>query len=391
MSWTSPADLRRQVENWWDKGLLLAEPGKDEPEFPRRLTLKTPNSAEITAQFEAVRRWAEGLQAIPHVRLEYRDFSHRVFGQNRLPAAAWLDSAAAAATLIGKHKECAVFAQIQAFTAKMQPQLLPWLQKRPLRALEHAAHWEKLLAVVTWLQAHPRPGIYLRQIDQPGIDSKFVESHRALLAELLDLALSPQAIDLSASGIAGFNRRYGFLDKPERIRCRFLDPACAPAPWLSHADLTLDSASFAALQPAVERIFITENEINFLAFPGVSRSLLIFGAGYGFTALAQAGWLRDKAIHYWGDIDTHGFAILNELRAYLPQVQSLLMDTPTLLANRALWGQESSPIQHDLPRLTPEERQLYDTLRQQTLGPTLRQEQERIPLAQLHAQLENLP
>ena len=50
MSWTSPADLRRQVENWWDKGLLLAEPGKDEPEFPRRLTLKTPNSAEITAQ-----------------------------------------------------------------------------------------------------------------------------------------------------------------------------------------------------------------------------------------------------------------------------------------------------------------------------------------------------
>lgn len=391
MNWTSPADLRRQVENWWDKGLLLAEPGKDEPEFPRRLTLKTPNSAEITAQFEAVRRWAEGLQAIPHVRLEYRDFSHRVFGQNRLPAAAWLDSAAAAVTLIGKHKECAVFAQIQAFTAKMQPQLLPWLQKRPLRALEHAAHWEKLLAVVTWLQAHLHPGIYLRQIDQPGIDSKFVESHRALLAELLDLALPPQAIDFSASGIAGFNRRYGFLDKPERIRCRFLDPACAPAPWLSHADLTLDSASFAALQPAVERIFITENEINFLAFPAVSRSLLIFGAGYGFTALAQASWLHDKAIHYWGVIDTHGFAILNELRAYLPQVQSLLMDTPTLLANRALWGQESSPIQHDLPRLMGDEQQLYDTLRQQTLGPTLRLEQERIPLAQLHAQLENLP
>ncbi|MCE1183480.1 MAG: DUF2220 domain-containing protein, partial [Rhodocyclales bacterium] len=128
-----------------------------------------------------------------------------------------------------------------------------------------------------------------------------------------------------------------------------------------------------------------------LAFPTISHSLLIFGAGYGFTALAQASWLRDKAIHYWGDIDTHGFAILNELRAHLQQVQSLLMDTPTLLANRALWGQENSPIQHDLPRLTGDEQQLYDTLRQQSLGPALRLEQERIPLAQLHAQLENLP
>ena len=27
---------------------------------------------------------------------------------------------------------------------------------------------ERLLAVVAWLQAHPRPGVYLRQVDAPG-------------------------------------------------------------------------------------------------------------------------------------------------------------------------------------------------------------------------------
>lgn len=386
MSWTTPGELHQQVESWWNKGLIF-----DEATFPRRLTLKTPTSSEITEQFDAVRRWAQALQEMPLIRREYREFRHRLFGNNRLPCEVWLDSAEAAAALIGKRKALAVFAQIQALTVKTQPKLLSWLQKRPLRALEVADEWEKLLAVVGWLQAHPRPGIYLRQIDLPGIDSKFVEARRGLLAELLDLALLGEAIDNRASGLAGFNRRYGFRDKPERIRCRFLDPACAPLPHLAHADLTLDAAAFALLNPAVDRVFITENEVNFLAFPAVDRSLLIFGAGYGFAALAQAAWLRDKAIHYWGDIDTHGFAILNELRGHFPQVQSLLMDYATLLANRALWGQESSPIQHDLPRLTGDEKQLYETLHLQTLSQALRLEQERIPLAQLHAQLENLP
>jgi hypothetical protein len=395
MTWTTPGDLRRQLERWWDKGLLLegqllAESGLDEAAFPRRLTLKTPNSAEITTQFDAVRRWAEALQAMPHIRLEYREFSHRIFGQNRLPAAAWLDRAEDAGMLLGKRKEQKLFAQILALTANEQPKLLPWLHKRPLRALDYSAAWEQLLAVVAWLQAHPRPAIYLRQIDQPGIDSKFVEAHRAVLTELLDLALPTEAIDDAATGISGFNRRYGFLDKPERIRCRFLDPASAPAPWLAKSDLTLDSASFAALEPAVDRVFMTENEINFLAFPAVDRSLLIFGAGYGFSALDQADWLHKQPIYYWGDIDTHGFAILNELRGHFPQVQSLLMDSATLLAHCALWGHESSPIQHDLPRLTPDESQVYDTLRQHSLANALRLEQERIPLAWLREKLQDL-
>jgi hypothetical protein len=135
---------------------------------------------------------------------------------------------------------------------------------------------------------------------------------------------------------------------------------------------------------------MTENEINFLAFPAVDRSLLIFGAGYGFSALNQANWLRHKPMFYWGDIDTHGFAILNELRGHFPQVQSLLMDSATLLAHRALWGHESSPIQHDLPQLTPDESQVYDTLRQHNLSDALRLEQERIPLASLQDKLQGL-
>lgn len=221
-------------------------------------------------------------------------------------------------------------------TAARQPKLLTWLNKRPLRALELADSWEKLLAVIDWLLAHPRPAIHVRQMDISGVHTKFVEANRAVLIELLELVLPPESIDSTATGSIQFNRRYGFLDKPERIRLRWLDPTCSPFPTIAAADLTLDATSFAQLNPAVNRVFITENEINFLAFPPLRNALLIFGAGYGFSVLANTAWLHDCKIHYWGDIDTHGFAILDELRSHFPQVQSLLMDRATLLSGKAL-------------------------------------------------------
>lgn len=383
--WTSPIDVRAQVCRWWLKGDLLRP-----SEFPKRIPLKTPNAKELRDHFDVVRIWSQLLRDLPHVRVEMREFRHQVFGQNSLPDSLWIDDAASAIALVDKQKEGRIFAKIQALTAARQPALLVWLEKRPLRAIELAKEWERLLAVIDWLQAHPRPAIYLRQMDIPGVHSKFVETHRGALCELLDLTLPAESVDCSANGNSQFSRRYGFLDKPERIRLRWLDPACAPFSVIANADLMLDAASFARLNPVVDRIFITENEINFLAFPPVEKSLLIFGAGYGFLALAQAPWLADKSIHYWGDIDTHGFAILDELRSHFPQVQSLLMDRPTLLEHQTLWGEEATPTNRDLPRLTPDEQSLYNDLRDQRLSKNLRLEQERIAFHLLESTLKHV-
>ena len=151
---------------------------------------------------------------------------------------------------------------------------------------------------------------------------------------------------------------------------------CYRAP--ARQDLALDAATFARLQPTATRIFITENEINYLAFPPVEGGLLIFGAGYGFDLLARAAWLRRCTVYYWGDIDTHGFAILDQLRACIPDVRSLLMDRATLLRFETHWGVETKPTQRDLTRLDPVERALYDELRDNRIRPNLRLEQERI-------------
>lgn len=379
MSWTTPADLRAQVQRLWDRGDLLRAAVSNAVLWPVRLHLKAPSAVDLSDRFEAVRDWVRAVAGTPHVRIDWREWNHRVQGTQRLPAAVWVDSLQAALASVGKARQSQRFEALWQRTATEQPALLAWMSRRPLQALDLADRWERLLAIVAWLQAHPRPGVYLRQVDAPGVDSKFIEARRGVLTELLDLAMPPEAIDTSASGTAQFARRFGFLDKPVRIRFRLLDPASTSLPGCQGLpDLTLDATSFAALALPIEQVFVTENETNFLAFPQATRAIVVFGAGYGWEALARAAWLHRCRLRYWGDIDTHGFAILDQLRGHFPHAASFLMDRETLLAHRLHWDEESDPARHALSRLTTEEAAVYDELRFDRLQPRLRLEQERI-------------
>jgi hypothetical protein len=392
MSWTTPADLRVQVQRLWDRGDLLRAAVSNGESWPVRLTLKAPGAADLSNRFEAVRDWVRTVADTPHIRIDWREWNHRVQGTQRLPSAAWVDTLQAALAIIGKARQAQRFDALWQQTAAAQPTLLAWMSRRPLTALDLADRWERLLAVVAWLQVRPRPGVYLRQVDAPGVDSKFIEAHRGVLTELLDSALPPEAIDTRASGTAQFARRFGFLDKPVRIRFRLLDPAMPSLPGCQGLlDLTLDAANFAALALPVERVFITENETNFLAFPQVARAIVVFGAGYGWEALARAAWLNRCRLYYWGDIDTHGFAILDQLRGYFRHATSFLMDRETLLAHHSHWGEEPEPARHDLSRLTTEEAAVYDDLRFDRLQPRLRLEQERISFGWVCDRLPCIP
>jgi hypothetical protein len=379
--WTSAADLRAQVQRLWDKGRLLACLVDGEMPFPLRLVLKSPSSGELSSRFDEARAWSRTLQQEARgCRLVMREVRHRVIGLNAVPAEAWIDSLDDALQLIGKAADARRFDRQVSATGARLPALLPWLKANPLRALALEKEWEGLMDIVAWLQAHPRPGIYVRQLDLPGIHSKTIEEHAGVLCELFDMALPEPSIDAGvASGAANLARRYGFRTKPVRVRFRVLDPRRGLLGTGAQEDVTVDHASFARLSPAVSRVFITENEVNFLAFPPVPDAMVLFGAGYGFDALASARWLNERAIHYWGDIDTHGFAILDQLRGHFAHVESFLMDRATLMAHRWQWTEEPRPVLRDLPLLSPAEREVFDDLRWRRLeGRQVRLEQERI-------------
>ncbi len=253
--------------------------------------------------------------------------------------------------------------------------------------LEHAQDWPRILDVLAWFRGHPRSNLYLRQVDIPGVDTKFVEGRKALFSELLDIVLERNDGPLAEAVTQTFEPRYGLRTKPPVIRFRVLDSRIAIA---SLSDLTIPASDFAALNIAARHIFITENEINGLAFPDFAEAIVVFGLGYGVELLHAASWMSGRHIYYWGDIDTHGFAMLDRLRGGFPNARSLLMNRETLMAHRSLWGREDVPCRAALSRLEQDERMLFDDLVSDRLGENVRLEQERVSYAFLERGLKTI-
>jgi hypothetical protein len=123
---------------------------------------------------------------------------------------------------------------------------------------------------------------------------------------------------------------------------------------------------------------IVENEISYLSIDVPDDGVVMWGKSFEVDNVGRLRWLAEADILYWGDIDTHGFAILDRLRAWLPRARSVLMDRETLLAHRDRWVTEDRSAKSVLTRLTPDERDLYSELVGDGLGERVRLEQERI-------------
>ncbi|HHB95345.1 MAG TPA: hypothetical protein ENK88_09420 [Campylobacterales bacterium] len=83
------------------------------------------------------------------------------------------------------------------------------------------------------------------------------------------------------------------------------------------------------------------------------------------NSLKNIEWLKTKEIYYWGDIDTHGFAILSQIRGYFPQVKSILMDEEVVNRYKYLGVEEPKSKQFlgELENLSIEEEKLFEQLK----------------------------
>lgn len=437
-SWTTPADIRDRVLRLWENGRLLRHIAEEDDLFPLEIPLKTPDATERSSLYGSAREWARELQEA-HERgwfvLLIRTVRDPVLGSTDLPVRVRLNTLEDALRLVNREREAEIFRTLLAETGKSLPALVPFMAAHPMQVFSHRSEWTALVAVCGYLLEHPNPGIYLRQMDVPGVHTKIVERNYGLLTRMMDFLLAPasgedpcapagtgqglpdaprsgevrsaggarseeahsgsapvgdeatgdngeeqgegEATGTAPRGRAGFIRRFGFRDKPLRVRVRFLDRAMAAA-LHGLSDLTLRADEAARLDIAPSRVFIVENETSFLTFPEVKDAVVVFGAGYGFANLAGLPWLKSAKVYYWGDIDTHGFHILNDLRAILPDAVSFLMDEETLLSQKAFWGVEEKQAGGVLRRLTAEEDRVYRALLEGTHSPGLRLEQEHI-------------
>ena len=397
--WTSLGVLRSLSATAWDRGQVMREALEPSGVYPRRRVLKRPSATELRDDYAAAREWAAELfAAAGPYSLETVDVGRTTIGSNQPPAVAVFGSPADEAAFVGKGRELARFLVLAGSLAELDPSLREWAARRPKPLIELGDAALTAARVALWLRGHPSPGFFVRQLSIPGVHTKFIETHRRTIDEMVAVLVGSQAAgpldDLAEvpipadadEGLLGaqaartpaarFASRHGFLHPPEQVRFRMLDPVI---PLLGDArDLTVAASAFRSLQLPVRRAIITENLVNFLTLPERAGTVAIFGKGYGFSALRDAAWLRDCEVLYWGDLDTHGFGILDQLRSVHPQVTSVLMDEATLLPHREVWGVESTPSRAVLGRLTAEEARVYEGLQSGSYGNRVRLEQELI-------------
>lgn len=398
MPLTSVEELRRRLRRRWDRGEFLGDtpPVGEGRIFPLRVAVGAAAATRIRESFDTVRSWAAAYRDLDFP-IEWKVRRDRVFGEVRLPAAVVFDNIDAIARFLagGAPEELSRFRRVAEEVLDSLPELRPWLQRSPRRALGVAEAIPRLVAVTRWYREHPAPEVYLRQIPVAGVDTKFVEQHRAVLSQWWQLirdcpdAAASDAGDMPPaddapiradrsipSGLANFAFRFGFRAPPTLVRFRLLDPDQDLA---GHRDITVPVSELSAAPPPdIDRVYVVENDVTALAFPSVLRAIVIFGRGYRVSDLAPLGWLGEKTVVYAGDLDTHGFAILNRVRMTFPAVTSILMDSETLLSHREHWTHERAPTTANLANLTPAEQEVYDALRNDYYGEGVRLEQERI-------------
>ena len=223
--------------------------------------------------------------------------------------------------------------------------------------------WSDVLLVWDWLFSHPRERRFVRQLPIRGIDTKWVESHGRELRGLYRAVVGAD---------------FAFAQPAKQFRCK----ACSAETRLGGCnEFSLSAAQLnsSSLRPKV--VIICENLVNVLCLDDLPGTLAVHGSGYAAIELGSVSWLAETPILYWGDLDSNGFAILNDLRASLPHARSIMMDENTLNRYFDLCVNEPKPATGEFARLTLPERETLCALAQGDFArgiANLRLEQERI-------------
>ncbi|MEV0294900.1 Wadjet anti-phage system protein JetD domain-containing protein [Nocardia sp. NPDC050710] len=382
-AWTTRADVVARLRRRWDSGEFLATFASGAALLPIDVPLRGPGARDVASNFAVVRDWVQAWRSADGLRVEYQPVGGRVVGANELPRRVWVDDWPQLWALLGVGRSVRRFTELLDDTCVVTPALAEWMLEKPHEVLALSADWRKIVDTVRWIDTEADPGIYLRQVDLPGVDTKFIERHQKVLSRLLDRQLDPARIDFDCPPV-NFIGRYKFRRKPRYVRFRWLDPTCRTGGF---TELTVRADELAAAPLDAKTVVIVENETTYLALPPIPDAVAIFGGGYSLTRLDQLGWLGDRTVRYWGDIDTHGFVILDRLRSAFPHVGSVLMDRETLLAHEEHWVAEKAPVAAVLDHLRAGEAELYRDLVEETFGRGVRLEQERIRYSVVEAAL----
>ncbi|MDQ7085265.1 MAG: DUF2220 family protein [Sulfurovum sp.] len=367
----TPKDLNKKLTKSYTQAQHLKAYMREET-FRIEIKFRRLSEKEIEQHFEAVRDWVMDLNQSTF-DVSFETISYRSLGDQLMPKFLSMGVEGFLQTLLKQKSymnHCILIDKI----LTTFPQLQEFLLAKPKLIMEYDEVWERVLLVCKHFLKHPNPSVYMRELEIESVDTKFIESHKKIIDTILSILDEREVVTLAQHG---FEKRYGLKYDLPSIRFRILDKNHFIA---GLSDITLPLNEFMTLDIACEKVFITENKINGLSFPQMSSAIVIFGLGYGIESLKEVQWLQNKKLYYWGDIDTHGFAILSQFRSYFPHAESMLMNEEILLKykNMATQENETKRFMGELGYLSKAEEEIFLKLKEDFYAKYFRLEQERI-------------
>src|ERR1700683_1436353 len=321
----TPEQIRRRATNRYEDFLRSLCTG--ESLFPLALF---GSGLKNSKDFGGDRTAIESLRKSSREHLTYgyaiawEQRNSRRMGMQNVPAKVTFPTQDDYVRFLGKAAEVAQFEKDRDLIRQRCPELVSWMEQKPLKVIDHAGHWEGLLNVSLHLKDNPRPNCYLRELPVV-VDTKFVERHVGILCELLPI-VAPMTV---GTDTRRFETRFGFRYKQPLVRLRLLDPRLTDRLNLPANDFATPLDQFQDLPLAGTTVLIVENEMTFLSLPWLPETVALFGGGDGAALLSTASWLASCRLFYWGDLDCHGFETLAHLRRTFPSIKSVLMDSRT--------------------------------------------------------------
>lgn len=372
----------------WAAELFMEEitPSGTREEVVYSLPLHPPTESAVLKQPAETRAWARSWRELPQQHfVGWGERSWPSVGKQAVPEKLCLEGATEIATFAGRKRAWLALRERTLTLAdrwrtswyqtcpKTRLVEIPACLARAARSYEslNATDWQMLLLTLDWLFAHPLEHRYARELPIRGIDTKWIEQHK-------------KVVSLLQATFTGGNELNIIMKAPSQLRVRFLDETLAP---LGIKDLSVSPTELNHYTGRPRAAIICENLISVLTLPPLTGIIALHGGGFGVSDLGAVDWLADTPVLYWGDLDSHGFAILNQWRHYHKQTTSLLMDEETLMLHRDLCVTEPQPSFAQLNRLTPEEQSTLNQLLAEENA--LRLEQERIEWQYAIQRIEN--
>jgi hypothetical protein len=211
---------------------------------------------------------------------------------------------------IDKETDFLAFRKAVETTKKRVPSILQWVEDNPLKLQKYATDWESIVTVIHYFLQNPRPNCYWQQLPID-VDLVDVAQHQPLIGEILATILPYNVEEMT------FEARFGLRYDEPMLRFRFLETEKDIAYPLSHCRFMTETRVF----------FITDKSV-FLTFPQIPDSVAIYWE-HAPAASIKIPHIQQKKCYFTADISAKGFEQLAEMRHYLPNLQSILMDKTT--------------------------------------------------------------